>query len=150
MQACNITETIQHALHNGQRVVFHVTTGSMCPALQPGDTVEVVSACRNDFRCGDMVLVSTPEEFRIHRLLGWRKGMAWTCGDAARRFDQPVPAQRVVGRAEWIVRGAKRYDVRTSRALLAGRFRAGLLMLRLMLRAVARSIKRRLILSWMT
>jgi hypothetical protein len=92
------TALFRESLHQFDAVRFRVTGACMLPVLAPGDVVRLKEAARARPRFGDVLLVSTPDGPRLHRLV-WRPPFGpWrTRGDQAPGFDGPLHPQSTLG-----------------------------------------------------
>ena len=99
---------LREQLRQGGSITLSVTTASMFPSIRPGESVFVVPVRPGDLQAGDMVLIDSAEEFVVHRFLGLKesdgKRHALTRGDHIRRFDEPVPAEWIIGKVVKIIR----------------------------------------------
>jgi hypothetical protein len=91
-----------------------MTTGSMKPAISPGETLLVESPPLERLRPGDILLLDRGEELKVvHRFLReeTRDGALHvvTKGDASAVWDAPLPASRVLGRVVAIARAHHRW-----------------------------------------
>ena len=93
---------LRDELARGNPITVSVGTSSMSPSIHSGDSVLVAPATPDNLRGGDLVLIDSGEAFVVHRLLAMKRGngtgLALTRGDGVRRFDRPVPVDRIVGR----------------------------------------------------
>ena len=93
---------LREELARGNPITVSIGTSSMSPSIRPGDSVLVAPATPEGLRRGDLVLIDNGEAFIVHRLLAMKRGngtgLALTRGDGVRRFDEPVPADRIVGK----------------------------------------------------
>lgn len=88
-------------LCDGIPVRFTAPGGSMAPAIRDGERV-VVRPLDGVPRPGEVVLVSTPQGLRVHRVVRVATSSATTLvttrGDALSAPDPSVPLSRVLGR----------------------------------------------------
>lgn len=81
---------------------LRIVSGSMRPALRPGDWVDFEAAPWENLHPGDIVIVRLDDNLLCHRLRRRYEegGRRWavTRGDAVGSEDDPVPAGRVLGR----------------------------------------------------
>lgn len=83
-----------------------VRTGSMRPLVWPGTRVALRRVAPDALSPGDLIVFLRRDGSPcIHRLLGWREGMAVTRGDANPHADPPVEPSRILGRVEGLVVG---------------------------------------------
>jgi len=81
---------------------FGVEGDSMKPFLRSGDRVLVQTCSIDALQCGDLVLFTKGEALCLHRVMaritrGGHRGLR-TKGDGCARWDQPVPADSIVGK----------------------------------------------------
>lgn len=96
---------------------------SMLPLLQPGDQV-LVSHGHADVRPGDIIVVWHSGRLLIHRLVrisGNGKHRTFvTKGDNTLRFDSPVSAEEIIGKAIAIKRQGRQIFLRTKTGRILG------------------------------
>ncbi len=106
---------LREQLRQGGSITLSVTTASMFPLIRPGESVSVAPLRSGDLRLGDMVLIDSGEELVVHRFLGMKeadgKRYALTRGDHIRRFDEPVPADWIIGKVVKIIRSDGELDL---------------------------------------
>ena len=86
------TALFRESLDQFDAVRFRVTGACMLPVLAPGDVVRLKAAARARPRFGDVLLVSTRDGPRLHRLV-WRPPLRVAGareGDLAPGFDGPL------------------------------------------------------------
>lgn len=76
--------------------IFEVQTGSMEPAIAPGDCVIVKYS--NDYDLGDIITYQKGDEFITHRVIEAYKGTYVTEGDANNTKDDPISREQIVGK----------------------------------------------------
>ena len=88
----------RESLDRFDAVRFRVTGACMLPVLAPGEVVRLRAAARARPRFGDVLLFSTRDGPRLHRLV-WRPPFAcWrTRGDLAPGFDGPLDPRSALG-----------------------------------------------------
>jgi len=111
LAACDMAVEL---IKRGETTHFFPKGHSMSPLIRPYEEVLVTGVTPSDLRVGDIVVVDVKSgRLVIHRLTRLRKVkgrmMAWTKGDGGLRWDQPVDASLLVGRAVAVIRGGKRY-----------------------------------------
>ena len=109
---------LREQLEQGKFITVSVGTSSMIPLIHPGDSVSVAPVSSGGLHPGDIVLIDSGEGFIVHRLLGLEetegKLHALTRGDHIRRFDEPVPADRIIGKVLKIFRSEGEVDLSSS------------------------------------
>lgn len=99
---------------------LQVTSESMLPILQAGDTIVVEPSHNKPLRQGDIVVCMQNvqsggeyEDWVVHRLVG-KSDQGWlTKGDHLRAFDIPVPRDAILGRVIQIVHQGERIDLQS-------------------------------------
>ena len=92
------TACFRESLDHFDAVRFRVTGTCMLPVLAPGEVVRLKTSARARPRFGDVLLFSTRDGPRLHRLV-WRPPFArWrTRGDRAPGFDGPLDPRTALG-----------------------------------------------------
>ena len=108
-------DLVSEVLRRFGRVRLRVFGGSMSPALQPGDLLEVHHSAADGVRRGDIVLFQRDGRLFAHRAVAVTTAGTVTRGDAHRHDDPMVPAEDVLGIVRTVTRergidqtGAKR------------------------------------------
>ena len=93
----------QSALDREGTLWFRIEGTSMNPVLRSGDRVQVQPCTLEALAFGDLALFTKRQTFCLHRVMGTMKkhGVNWliTKGDGCGRWDRPVTAASIVGRA---------------------------------------------------
>jgi len=82
----------------GKSFSFRAHGRSMAPFIADGDTI-VVSPLKRPERIGDVVLLQESDgRLIVHRIVGRKRGMIITRGDACAEVDSPADHVGIVGR----------------------------------------------------
>lgn len=81
--------------------VFEVQTGSMAPAINPGDWIIVKSSKNIELK--DIITYSQDGEYITHRVIGKTGGTYVTKGDANNSKDDPIDEKQIVGKVAKIL-----------------------------------------------
>jgi signal peptidase I len=82
----------------GDTFRLQVTSRSMHPVLQPGDTLLAQVVLPHDLRCGDLLVVPRATDFVTHRLVKKDKDTWILKGDCSPQPDPAVRPDQVIGR----------------------------------------------------
>ncbi len=105
-------------------LAFGIVSGSMRPAVNPGEAVLVAPCAPAELRPGDLVVVKRPGGPVCHRFLRRRAGKLFTQGDNAWSADAPVPENALIGKVGSILApGGKSRSAPGTGARLAGIYR---------------------------
>ena len=97
---------------------------SMLPLLREG-LDSVLLAAPTDIRCGDILLVRTPEgKFLLHRAVALTEDTVTLAGDALTTTEGPMPRACILARAVRIYRKERELDARSGRMRRYARRRA--------------------------
>lgn len=99
----DVAASLREWLRAGEPLELVVATGSMAPAIRPGDRVRVVETGSSRLRPGQVLLLDMAGAYVIHRLI-WRERRLWTRGDAAPHFDAPLRPDAAIGRVIAVAR----------------------------------------------
>ncbi len=88
--------------------VLSVQTGSMVPAMRPGDGVVITKAPIYDLHIGDVISYRSPADNRVivsHRIvsINLKQGSIITKGDHLAATDLPVGTGTIVGRVSFVM-----------------------------------------------
>ncbi|MFH1807662.1 MAG: S24/S26 family peptidase [Pseudomonadota bacterium] len=88
---------VRELLEGGNQVTISVSSGSMRPLLQSGDTITVVRISR-ELHAGDILLVHIGHNrLRLHRLLTHREHFIQTKGDSLGSADREQRVSDILG-----------------------------------------------------
>ena len=116
-----IAESIVRGVLDGEagRATLKVTSSSMRPCIEQGDTITITRVSPRALMPGDVVVfASEAAGLVVHRLL-WRTHPLgqpthiFTKGDAVACLDRSVPIDRILGRVDGIIRGEGRFSPTT-------------------------------------
>ena len=79
---------------------------SMWPSVRPGDVLHVETVPPGDLTPGDIILFVRHGALFAHRLVGRRRGLLRTRGDAHWRSDPLLRPSQVLGRVERVDRAS--------------------------------------------
>src|SRR5262245_58958701 len=101
---------LRQQLQRGNALRLRSRGTSMLPLLRSGDVVGIVAARR--YGDGDVLAYVRGETVIVHRLIGRAagggpQGQLRLRGDARRWPDQPVAAESVLGRVDWVERDGR-------------------------------------------
>lgn len=104
-------QLITDVLHLAGTAKVRVTGSSMLPCVLPGDVLLVQRQAIQKLVLGDIAVFTRDDRLFAHRVV--RRGASTTpsvitCGDALTEPDQPVRSAELLGRVEFIIRGARR------------------------------------------
>ena len=106
-------------LFDGEEGVWlTISSGSMVPAVAPGDRVCVRAIAPSALSPGDIIAVRRGGLFVVHRLARVEHGMLVTKGDRNARADPPIPVDLVVGKVCRIARSYGTTDLSTPSGLM--------------------------------
>lgn len=110
-----IADLLRESLAGGQTPFLTIKSDSMAPLLVKGDRIRVKGIERRELRPGDIVVKAGDVELLTHRY--WRtiavdsRPFLVTRGDRPLTFDQPWPAERLLGRVDRRRRGRRFLDL---------------------------------------
>jgi len=116
-----IAEDIIRGVLDGEagRATLKVTSSSMRPCIEQGDSITIRRVAPRSLLPGDVVVfASDTAGIVVHRLL-WRTHPLgqpthiFTKGDAVACLDRSVPVDRILGRVDGIIRGEGRFSPTT-------------------------------------
>ncbi|MCB9729902.1 MAG: S26 family signal peptidase [Deltaproteobacteria bacterium] len=93
-------EMAREHLARGRSLPLLTSGYSMWPLIRPGRRVQVRPCGPRPLRRGDVVLIATPTDPVLHRVLAVRADAILTKGDAVRHDDGWVPRRDVLGRLD--------------------------------------------------
>ena len=93
-----VSKLVDSDLSYGDQICFQVTSNSMHPIINKGDSViaEVISG--RDVQCGDIVVVKRKDDFLAHRAILHNKNGWLIKGDNNTIPDHLVPITDIIGR----------------------------------------------------
>lgn len=138
-------ELAREKLAQSSLVRLRVSSDSMAPLIEQGDTVLVRSVHPRDLRRGDLLLVERDGSFLVHRLVAAGAHDVQTKGDNVSHADPAVALQEVLGRVVAVERGGRRIELEEGRWPLVNRSLGLLGWYEVRLFAAGRKIKRRLV-----
>ena len=98
----------------GKSFSFRAHGRSMAPFIADGDTI-VVSPLKGPARIGDVVLLKESDgRLIVHRIVGRRKGMILTRGDACAVLDSPADHVGIIGKVTNVSGRGYRFHLRRS------------------------------------
>ncbi len=108
----------EEILRSGYELRMETVGGSMLPTIRGGDIIVVRPVGASDVTIGDVVVFRQADTLVAHRLVrkhGTNGTMVLvTRGDFAPRSDEPLPADKVLGKVVALERGGRTWDL-TSR-----------------------------------
>lgn len=82
-----IMELIKEMLNKGRAVDLTVSGESMRPFYYNQKTVVTLTAPKHPFKKYDVVLYYDKNKYKLHRIIGFRKGLLVICGDALKEKE---------------------------------------------------------------
>jgi signal peptidase I len=105
----------EEILKSGHELRMETVGGSMLPALRGGDIIVVRPAGAADVTIGDVVVFRQVDTLVAHRLVGKSgvngRTILVTKGDLLPHADQPLPADKVLGKVVAIQREGRTWDL---------------------------------------
>jgi len=93
-----ISNLIESELTIGERIQFNVTSNSMQPVLQIGDSIVAEVIPCEDVKPGDIIVIKRSEDFLTHRVISKTERGWLTKGDNNAVLDPPVQKDRFIAR----------------------------------------------------
>ena len=121
----------EEVLRSGRRLVMEGAGGCMWPSIRAGDLLTVEPAATGDVSVGDIIVFRQGPRLVAHRLIR-RRGMGCNVvlvaqGDGSRSPDEPIAAQRLLGKVVRLQRDGRMYELEGLTARLASLLFARLL-----------------------
>ncbi len=101
-----ILPIMEESLENGMEVTFTTNGNSMLPLLKTGESVTIKRTAA--YKKGDVVLFRKPDGgFVLHRICKMDKNLIYTCGDSLTGIDEPITADKILGKAVAFIKKEK-------------------------------------------
>ena len=109
-----ITGLVEDHLTNGETIRFRVTSNSMAPLIQRGDTIFVENVPPVAYRIGDVLVIRRERDYLTHRLIHKAEAEWLTKGDNTLHPDPPVAPEAIIGRVTRIQHEDSLLDLQTA------------------------------------
>jgi len=105
-----ISDLIETDLTIGDQISFLVTSNSMQPIMNIGDTVVAEIISGTDVNHGDVIVIKRVDSFLTHRAISPSNEGWLTKGDNNIQYDPPVMPESIIGRVQLVQKTHQRLN----------------------------------------
>jgi signal peptidase I len=106
-----IANLVKSDLQPGKKITFLVTSNSMKPLIEGGDSVIVQVIQCDEVKPGDVIVIQRSDEFMTHRAIKLHENGWITKGDSNLTIDPVVPFHDIIGQVKVVRKNRNHIDL---------------------------------------
>jgi len=108
-----VSSLIETELTIGDQIQFNVTSNSMQPVINIGDSIVMEVIPGKDVKIGDIIVIKRVDDFLSHRVISITKDGWVTKGDNNILLDPPVQSKNLIGRVRMVKQANQMINLET-------------------------------------